>query len=129
MATATGALVSEEEYLATSYEPDCEFEDGVLVERNVGTRTHSKVQTLLAAYFVKRRKGWNIQVYTEVRVRVRPGKYMIPDLCIVQGPEPNEDILTAPPLIWIEILSPDDRHVRVNRKVKQVLEFGTPMFG
>ena len=34
---ATGTLVSEEEYLHTAYEPDCEYEDGVLTERNYGT--------------------------------------------------------------------------------------------
>jgi Uma2 family endonuclease len=123
---ATGTLISEAEYLAKSYEPDCEFEDGVQIERNVGTRKHSKVQTALAAYFWKRRKAWNIYVYTEVRFRIRRGKYLIPDLCIVRGSEPDEDIMTAPPLIWIEILSPEDRHVRVNRKVKEVLDFGTP---
>ena len=123
---ATGTLVSEAEYLGTSYQPDCEFEDGVLIERNGRTRQHSKVQTMLAVYFGKRRKDWNIHVYTEVRFRVRAGKYLIPDLCVVQGMEPDADILTEPPLIWMEILSPEDRHVRVNRKVKEVLEFGAP---
>ena len=40
----TGTLISEEEYLHTSYEPDCEFEDGVVIERNVGTFKHSELQ-------------------------------------------------------------------------------------
>jgi len=30
------AAVREEDYLTTVYEPDCEFEDGVLIERNIG---------------------------------------------------------------------------------------------
>jgi Uma2 family endonuclease len=34
--------------------------------------------------------------------------------------------LQAPPLLWIEILSPEDRPLRVNRKVQAVLEFGVP---
>ncbi len=33
---ATGALVSVDEYLRTSYRPDCDYVDGILVERNVG---------------------------------------------------------------------------------------------
>jgi hypothetical protein len=32
-----GTQVSGPEYLRTSYEPDCDFEDGVLIERNAGT--------------------------------------------------------------------------------------------
>ena len=40
----TTVLVTEEEYLSTSYEPDCEYEDGVLIERNVGERDHSWLQ-------------------------------------------------------------------------------------
>jgi len=58
---ATGTLISEEEYLRTTYEPDCEFEDGVLIERNVGTEKHSWLQGALTAYFFRRRKAWNIR--------------------------------------------------------------------
>jgi hypothetical protein len=50
----TPTLVSEEEYLHTSYEPDCEYVDGELVERNVGTLAHSRMQRLLIAYFARR---------------------------------------------------------------------------
>jgi Uma2 family endonuclease len=123
---ATGTLLSEEEYLHTSYEPDCEFEDGVLIERNVGTWEHGKLQAALAAYFFNRRKAWNLYVVTEVRTRARAGKYMIPDLCVVAGPEPTDRVLQTPPLLWIEILSPEDRPLRVNRKVQAILEFGVP---
>jgi hypothetical protein len=65
----TGILVSEEEYLHTSYRPDCEFDDGVLIERNVGTLEHGKLQAALGAYFFRRRKAWNLLVATEVRTR------------------------------------------------------------
>src|SRR5436305_1296345 len=123
---ATGILVSEEEYLHTAYEPDCEFEDGVLIERNVGTWHHSKLQAALTAYFYNHRKAWSIHIGTETRVRIRAGKYMIPDLCILYGPEPTDRVLQTAPLIWIEILSPEDRLLRVNRKVQQVLECAVP---
>ncbi len=122
----THATVSEEEYLHTSYEPDCEYLDGELVERNVGTLSHSKLQWLLSMYFGRRCRIWGIHVYPDVRVRIRTGRYLIPDLAIVSGPEPTGDVLTVPPLIWIEILSPEDRPIRVNRKVREALEFGVP---
>ena len=123
---ATGILVSEEDYLHTSYKPDCEFEDGVLIERNVGTWEHGKVQMALGAYFFNRRKSWNLHIGSKVRVRARAGKYMIPDLCIVEGAEPTDRVVQTPPLLWIEILSPEDRLLRVNRKVHAVLESGVP---
>jgi hypothetical protein len=65
------ALVSIEEYLNTSYSPDREYRNGVLVERNLGSKAHSLLQAALAQYFRNRRKQWNIQVYTELRINVR----------------------------------------------------------
>jgi hypothetical protein len=37
-------LVSAGEYLATVYHPDCDYVDGVVLERNVGTREHASWQ-------------------------------------------------------------------------------------
>ena len=122
----TDALVSEEEYLNTTYEPDCEYEDGVLIERNVGKKRHGRLQALITSYFGRREKLWGIEVFGDVRHRIREDKYMLPDVCVFRAPSPNEQIFTSPPLIWIEILSPDDRPIRVSRKVRQLLEFGVP---
>jgi Uma2 family endonuclease len=121
-----GTQISEAEYLHTSYEPDCEYADGVLIGRNVGTQDHSWLHTALAAFLFRRRKLWGIQVYTEQRIRLRPGRYLIPDICVVAGPRPAEKVFTSPPLIWIEILSPEDRTIRVNQKVREILDFGVP---
>ncbi|RXH57399.1 hypothetical protein [Granulicella sibirica] len=33
-----------EEYLRTSYRPDCDFVDGVIEERNLGEYEHSRLQ-------------------------------------------------------------------------------------
>jgi Uma2 family endonuclease len=121
-----GTLISEEEYLHTGYQPDCGFEDGVLIERNVGTESHSWLQAALAAYFFRRRKVWLITGYTEQRIRVRARKYMIPDFCIVKGPRAKEPVLTTPPFLVIEILSPEDRPSHVSKTVHAWREFGVP---
>jgi len=78
----------------------------------------------LAAYFFRRRREWNLHVFPEQRVRLRARRYLIPDVCVYLGPEPVDQVFQTPPLLWIEILSPEDRAIRVNRKVKEVLEFG-----
>jgi len=111
---STTALIPEEAYLRTVYEPDCEYDDGVVVERNVGEPDHSWFQAALAAYFFSRRKTWGIEVFTEVRHKLRSGRYMLPDVCVICGP----------PVVWIEILSPEDRPMRVNKKIRELLEFG-----
>jgi Uma2 family endonuclease len=122
----TTTLISEETYRRTSYSPDCEYADGVLVERNLGEQDHSWLQLALGSYFFQRRKTWGIEAFTEQRHAIRKGRYMIPDLCVIQAPRPAEKVFNKPPLIWIEILSPEDRPIRVNEKIRELREFGVP---
>ena len=124
MAARNPALISEQEYLTTAYQPDCEFEDGVLIERNVGTEKHSWLQGAIGAYIFRRRQQWNVNVYAGQRNRVRAGKYKIPDICVVAGPRPDTPVFESPPLVAIEILSPEDRPVRVDRTIGEWLAFG-----
>ena len=37
-----------------------------------------------------------------------PGRYRVPDICIVSRDQPVEPVFTSPPLVCIEILSKDD---------------------
>jgi hypothetical protein len=55
-------LVSIDEYLHTIYEPDCDYVDGELEDRNVGEKDHSKMQAAFLVYFHQRRKQWGIYV-------------------------------------------------------------------
>ena len=64
-------LVSVEEYLATSYRPDCDYVDGRIEERNLGEFDHSRLQTAMAIYFGTRQKEWGITVVVEQRVQVK----------------------------------------------------------
>ena len=41
--------IAVDEYLTTTRRPDCDFVDGVLLERNVGTKDHSKLQREILA--------------------------------------------------------------------------------
>jgi Uma2 family endonuclease len=124
MAARPVTLVSEEEYLGSQYEPDCELDHGVLIERNLGTERHSWLQAALAAYFFRRRKAWGLNVYTEQRIRVKPGKYKLPDVCVVEGERPVTPVLEKAPLLVVEILSPEDKPLRVDRTISEWLEFG-----
>ena len=121
----TETLISVEEYLATSYRPDCDYVDGHLEERNVGRRDHSNLQMRLSAYLYVRRKEWGIQVYPEQRVQVKPDRFRVPDICVVVG-ETEEQILTKPPFLCIEIISADDRMSRITKSADDYLAMGVP---
>lgn len=117
-------LISIEEYLSTSYEPDCEYDDGVIVERNLGEFEHSYLQTLLATIFTINMESWGVYGLTEQRIQIAPRKFRIPDVCVLRMGSPAEDILTRPPLIAIEILSPEDTIRRATRKAAEYCQFG-----
>ena len=48
-----GTLVSLEEYLNTSYDPDVEYVDGELVERNVGDWLHAFPMSACCQHLLK----------------------------------------------------------------------------
>lgn len=125
---ATSISVSVEEYLRTSYHPDMEYVDGELVERHVGEHKHSRLQTLLAGLFLSLENTRRMRVLTEQRLRVLRTKhrYRIPDVCVMALPYHTEPVLTTPPHLVIEILSPEDATADILAKVADYLRFGVP---
>jgi len=121
-----GALVSVEEYLHSTYDPDCDYVDGEVLERNWGDRDHSTLQTELIFYLRARRKTWDIFVVPEQRVQVSPTRFRVPDICVYAGAGPQDQIFRTPPFICIEILSPEDRWERMQQKIDDYLRFGVP---
>jgi Uma2 family endonuclease len=117
-------LISVEEYLSTVYEPDCEYDEGVIVERNLGEFEHSFLQIFLGTIFTNNMGSWGVFGLTEQRVEIAARKFRVPDLCVLRLGAPAEDILTHPPLIAIEIMSPEDTIRRAAKKASEYLEFG-----
>lgn len=109
MASSTVVHLTLEEYLATTYQPDREWIDGELRERNVGKYEHARLQWLLTAWLAQNEDRWGVEGTTEQRMRVSPGRVRIPDLAMLhKGQHPP--ILTEPPVLVIEILSPEDSY-------------------
>jgi Uma2 family endonuclease len=48
----------------------------------------------------------------------------VPDLSVLRADAPREQIITHPPLIVIEILSPEDRLSRFQDRIEDYLVFG-----
>ncbi|MDW8353061.1 MAG: Uma2 family endonuclease [Bryobacterales bacterium] len=120
-------LVPVEEYLRTSFEgPDREYVDGVVVERHVGEKSHSRMQRKLVALFAQMEPTARTYCFPEQRLQVAPTRFRVPDLCVYLEREPEEEIFTTPPFLVVEILSPCDRHSEVMEKISDYLRFGVP---
>ncbi len=88
--------ISVEEYLATVFRPDCDYDDGEVQERNFGEWDHSSLQKRLLLYFGNRENEWGIQVVPEQRVQVGPTRFRIPDVTVVLGGPDGQSTANRP---------------------------------
>lgn len=121
---SSSTLIPVSEYLSTSYRPDRDYIDGVVLERNLGEWDHSWVQKCLIVYFGLREKEWNIVAVAEQRVQVSPTRFRIPDVTVLLRPFKREQIITHPPFLCIEILSKDDTMKQMQERIDDYLQFG-----
>ena len=116
-------LISVEQYLASSYEPDCDYVDGYIEERNLGERPHSRLQgRLILVLSAQLPPG--LEVLPEMRVQVSQSRFRVPDVCVAA--ESEEPIITKPPLLCIEVLSPEDRVSRIEERIRDYFAMGVP---
>jgi Uma2 family endonuclease len=118
------AEMSLEEYLHSSWSPDCEFVDGGIEERNVGEFNHSALVGALMYAMHRKRDEWRAQVLPSLRMRVSPTRVRVPDLCLIGHGAPKEQVPTHPPLVVIEVLDEEDRFSATMRKLADYERFG-----
>jgi Uma2 family endonuclease len=123
---ATVTQVPLETYLHTAYRPDCEYVDGELKERNVGEKEHARLQMTLSWILRNHEADWAISVYPELRVQISPTRFRVPDITVLRADAPDEQIITHPPLIVIEILSPSDSLLAMRERIEDYLAFAIP---
>jgi len=119
----TTALIPVHEYLSTSYSPDREYVDGIVLERNAGEKPHSKLQRILI--LVLSRKYPELHIWPELHMKTVGDRHRIPDVCVTLS-EPDGDVLQEAPFLAIEILSPEDSMTRVIEKLEEYAAIGTP---
>ncbi len=112
------------EYLATSWSPDREFVEGRIEERNLGEKEHSIIQRYLTVLFAIKRAEWGVEVFPELRTQIAARNFRVPDVLVVRKGDSFERYITRPPLIAIEILSPEDRLSAMQEKAAQYARFG-----
>ena len=118
-------LMDVEEYLRTSFDgSDCEYLDGEVVERNLGELPHGDVQLTLADLLRRLRKRLGIRVVTEIRIQIRPRRFRVADIAVWRNDNIGTGIPTVAPFLAVEILSPEDRMVRMLPKIQEYLSIG-----
>jgi len=124
---AVAELVSAEQYLHSSFEHDAEFVEGKLVQRPMPTWEHAAMQGFLIRELWAICRSLGFFAVPEQRVQIRPDRFRVPDVCVVtEKPdgEPGRRIVTRPPYLCVEILSPEDTAVETMDKVREYLHFG-----
>jgi hypothetical protein len=61
---ARGAWISVSEYLSSSYRPDCDYVDGLILKRDVGEFDHGTLQLAIATRIARR---WTAAGMTQLR--------------------------------------------------------------
>ncbi|MGO9436201.1 MAG: Uma2 family endonuclease [Terracidiphilus sp.] len=112
------------EYLRTSWSPDREFVDGRIEERNLGEKEHSIIQRYLTVLFSIKRAEWGVEVFPELRAQTQVRRFRVPDVLVVRSGEKFDRYVTQPPLIAIEILSPEDTMHAMQEKAVEYRLFG-----
>jgi Uma2 family endonuclease len=115
------APIPVREYLSSAYDPDMDFVEGELEDRNVGEKDHAKAQLRVVRLLDSGK--WFVTIGT--RLRISPTRYRVPDVCVYEE-EPEEQIFHAAPWIVLEILSPEDRMSLMERKIEDYYLVGCP---
>ena len=124
---AATTLISVEEYLNTTYHPDCDYVDGEILERNLGELEHSDTQSEIVTYLRTKYLAIRRKILAEQRVQVTATRFRIPDVCILAKDAPREQIAQNPPALCIEILSKDDRMVSYMDRLNDYFRMGVPV--
>lgn len=113
-----------EEYLSTVYEHDCEYVDGVIEERDLGEFEHAYVQGLLNSLFTSHEEDWGVFSVPEQRVQTQATHFRIPDVTVLPAGTKLKGVLRHPPLLVIEVQSPEVPLRRMAAKAVEYRAFG-----
>jgi Uma2 family endonuclease len=121
---ATKTQIAAEQYLHMTFEHDAEFVHGEIVERSMPDYIHGRIQFLLGLAFGRLIQSHPLYPCFEVRMKIAPEVYRIPDVAVFAGAPPRLTVPETPPLVVIEILSKDDRHSDLMQKLEEYRTWG-----
>jgi Uma2 family endonuclease len=140
MATVAAKLLTAEEFYEWANAPEnrdkyCELECGEIVEMSRPGKKHDlvcgNVAWFLGGYIRQRKKGYVCSNDAGVIVNRDPDTVRGPDVMLFEDAARLEDVEEKygekPPLLAVEVLSPNDTPGKVTRRVGEQKRFGTPL--
>jgi len=115
------SVIPVEEYLNTSYDPDMEYVDGVLVQRNIGDWPQSLIQSNIIYHL--RRKYPGVYVLPALTSQTKNTRYRLPDVSVLLAVPQTRYLLEAA-FLTIEILSDDDGMSAMIEKLEEYSQKG-----
>jgi Uma2 family endonuclease len=92
----------------------------------LGEREHARLQAVLTSWFYTNEKAWNVYSLVEQRIRVAPRRVRIADVSLIRRDALREQVTVTPPLLCVEILSPEDGLPRAARVMEDYARMGVP---
>jgi Uma2 family endonuclease len=118
-------LMSVEEYLHTDFDgADREYLDGEVVERNMGELPHAQIQAQLMFKLGALGDRLRLRVLPEIRIQISQTRFRVADIAVWRPGDIGTRIPTVPPFLVVEILSAEDRVVRLQPKIQEYLAHG-----
>jgi Uma2 family endonuclease len=71
-----------------------------------------------------KRAEWEVEVFPELRTQTKARNFRVPDVLVMRAEDKFERYVTQPPLIAIEILSPEDSVRAMQGKADEYNSFG-----
>ncbi len=126
------SLMPVEEYIARFVDggekPVCEYIDGVLFPKSMGTKKHSQVQANLTR-LIGERYDETLYPLPELTTRLRETQFYVPDIAVDELAKPIPGRYPGPGnpvLLCIEIVSPPDRVGKLFGKCEEYHGWGVP---
>ena len=116
-------MITQGEYDHTAFEHDAEFVEGRIIERPMPTPPHAALQGFLGHLLTMASGRSGLVAMSELRIRTKPDRTRIPDLCLTRG-FPVDTLVTEPPYLCVEIFSPEDSVLELRTKIAEYLAFG-----
>ena len=119
-------MVTEAEYLAYRGKPNCEYLDGVMVPKAWGTYKHGSVQGRVGGLLKEKAAGFTVA--SELSVRLREGKWFVPDVAVQRREAIQDPYPELPIYLCVEILSPGEKVGAMLAKGEAYHDWGVPYF-
>lgn len=108
MSNSTSLPISISEYLRSIYEPDCDYVDGLVEQRNAGSPEQVSAERALMRQIERHSEEWGVRAVCDTRVQTSASHVRVADIALIPAGAGEEKVIDSPPVAVIEILSRED---------------------